>query len=750
MAAVFAGLAGWYGAAVHGDLSAGDGVPDWVEARTAEKVLDREFGAAPANLVLVVRAGHGTGAVRDALPVDGLALTSVGEQITRLLAGEPDVAHIQSYWATRSPALRSRDGGTALVMARLQGTESQATQAAQRLLPRLTRARPGVRVLAHGEAVIRAAILEQTRRDQIRGELLALPATVVLLLIVFRSAVAALLPAAVGALAVAGTSAVVRAVSAWTEVSAYAYCITTALGFGLAVDFCLFLLSRYREETAAGADKTAALRTTLRTAGRAVLYSAGTVSLSLAALLVFPNSLLRSVAWTGITIVLLAAAGSLLLVPAALALLGAYVDGFDVFACWRRRTEPGPASRGNLGVWGRCAARVLRAPAPVGVAVIALLVVLAAPFAHVRFGLFDDRALPPSEPSAIAGEVLRADFDFPRLVNRTSVVLGDFDVRRRSADLDAYARTVSAQPGVRQVDTATGTYRHGVRLPQPRAATSPRGSAAAPAHGPVPGTVPHFAAERGAWLAVTPNMEAYTPAARDLVRTLRGLPAPGAVLVAGPGAMLADVQDMLAGRIPLAAVLVASTMLGLVLALTRRPVLALKALVLNTLSLCATFGVIVFVFQDGHLASWVGGFTATGSTDALEPVLVFALAFGLSMDYEIMLLARICEEYDRTLDGPAAIVSGIDRTARLFTWAALTFAVVMAALASSGLILLKIAGVGLAVAVLMDATVVRGVLVPAVMGLVGRANWWTFRARPGPCSSGRADVRQADGTHTNG
>ncbi|MBT2383308.1 MMPL family transporter [Streptomyces sp. ISL-11] len=700
LAALAAVAAGWFGGSAHDSLSAGEVVPYGAEALRANEVLEREFGAATPNLVLVTRAAG---------PVDGPGPSSAAGRLTRLLEADPAVTRVRSYWSTRSPALRSHDGRGALVLVRLRGREEQATRAAGRLVPRVTGDRGALTVTATGEAAVRAAVVEQSERDQLRGELLALPLTALLLLVVFRSAVAALLPVVVGALAVLGTLALLRLLTAVTAVSVYASSICSALGFALAVDYSLFLITRYREQLARGDEAGPALRTALRTAGRAVAFSAGTVGLSMSALLVFPHTILRSIAYGGIVVVVLAAAGSLLLLPALLWVLGDRVERFDVLARWRR-VRPGPDAPGAappLGGWGRTAVRVMRRPLVTTLVVGAGLALVAAPFTGVRFGLFDDRVLPASSAVGEARTVLSKGFDANAVVSPTTVVLPRFDARAEPGALDDFARRIAGLHGVRRVDTSTGGYERGVRVRPPTAASA------------------SFASDKGAWLAVTTRGEPNSQATRDLARGLRELPAPAPVLVGGPGATLADVQRSLADRLPLALSLVAGAMLGLVLVMTRRPVLAVKALVLNALSLSATFGALVHVFQEGHLAGVLGGFTATGTTDALLPVLVFCIAFGLSMDYEIFLLARICEEHRRTGDTMMAVAHGLDRTARLFTWAALTIAVVMAALATSDLVLLKIVGVGLALAVLLDATVVRGLLVPAVMRLAGRANWWT-------------------------
>ncbi|MFI9230865.1 MMPL family transporter [Streptomyces rimosus] len=709
LAAGLAATCAWFGAAVDGRLSPGGVVPAATEAARADRLLREGFASAPPHLVLVTRVSGATRSVEDR------AAAAEGDRLVRQLSADRSVAQVVSYWQAKAPSLRSADRRSALVLVRLHGREQEATAAAGRLVPRMAGRHGPLQVEVTGEAASRAEALRLAGRDQIRAELLALPLTALLLLVVFGSALAALLPVVVGVLAVLGAQAVLRLLTFCTEVAVSATNISSALGFALAVDYSLFLLARYQEEAAAGAEPGAALRTALRTAGRAVLFSAGTVILSLASLLVFPHTILRSIAYGGIAVTAFAALAGLVVLPALLMVLGPRVHRPGVLTRRRRRIRTGPHSgsrAAGLGRWGRMARAVQRRPGLVAVSVTAVLLVFAAPFTRVQIGLFDDRVQPASSTVAKAGTVLRHDYRLGSVITPATVVLPHFDLRQHAAELDAYARRVSLQKSVERVETATGSYARGVHTP-------PAGTAASA-----------FASPRGVWLAVATPGEPYSPANRDLARTLRGLPAPAPVLVGGPGAVLDDVQRALLSRLPWCLLLAGATLLSLTLLLTRRPVMALTALLLNALSLAASFGALVFVFQEGHLAVLLGGFSVTGTTDVLMPALIFGIAFGLSMDYEIFLLARVCEEYERAPDAATAVVRGLDRTARLFTWAALTLAVVMAALATSDLVMLKIIGVGLALAVLLDATVVRGLLAPAVLALAGRAAWWSPWPRP--------------------
>ncbi|WP_179166438.1 MMPL family transporter [Streptomyces sp. CB03238] len=747
LALVLMALSGLVGRDVADRLSSGGIVPPGAESLRAEEILRRDFRAGRPDLVLLARTE-----APGRRGVDAPAAVTAARLVERRLAADPGVARIQSYWTpggtpgreagrensrqpgpatgretgpeadaatgpvtgpTTSPttgpaaALRARDGRGALVLAWLRGGDRERGRTAERVVPEVTGRFGPLEVTAGGEAATRVEVARQASRDARVSELVALPVTATLLLLVFGSLVAAALPVLVGVFAALGTTALLRRLTDVTEISVYALNIGTALAFALAIDYSLFLVSRYREERANGAVTAQALHTALRTAGRAVAFSAATVACSMAALLVFPHPLLRSLGYAGVAVTVMAAVGSLVVLPAVLALLGDRLERLDVFARWRRRSPADRATAAATGGWGRIALAVMRRPLATGIPVTCLLVLLAVPFTDVRFAMSDDRVLPAGTAAGGVGAALRQDFpDSP--VGATGIALPGLDARSRAVELDRYARRVSAVDGVARVDTATGTYRQGRLVARPSSSSSGR-----------------FGSPRGAYLSVATVGEPGDPATADRVEAIRDVPAPTRAWVGGFGAKVADVRGAIGERLGLALTLVGASMFALVLGLTRRPVLAVKALVLNTLSLCATFGALVFLFQQGHLRWLVGDFVATGSLDVQLPVVTFCVAFGLSMDYECMLLSRMVEEHRAGADTVTAVARGLDRTARLFTWSALILAVVMVALATSGLVFLKAVGVGLALAAILDATVVRGLLVPAVMRLAGRANWWS-------------------------
>ncbi|MGG7568891.1 MMPL family transporter [Streptomyces sirii] len=438
-------------------------------------------------------------------------------------------------------------------------------------------------------------------------------------------------------------------------------------------------------------------------------FSGATVAACLCTLLVFPIPLVRSIACGGVVVVLASAAGALVLVPALLLLLGERANRWDVFARLRPKASE-HARTGVRGGWFRVAQWVTRRPVTVLLGVLVLLGLLAAPSALARFGLYGDRHLPSSSPVAQTSRELRNAFG-TTASGTPSVVLPGLDGRRSAAAVNGYARRLSRVPGVHQVDTLTGAYRLGRQSHLP------------------PAKAVRFISDAGTWLSIVPETgNALTPEGSRLAERLRRVPAPVPPLVGGLGAQLADTEAALTSRLPLVGALTAGATFLILLVFTGSVLIPVKALLLNALSLTATFGILVAVFQEGWLTGLPFGVPAAGVTDVIAP-LMFAVAFGLSMDYEVFLLSRIVEEYRRGSPTPVAVATGLQHSGRLFTAAAFVFAIVMAALALSDLLHLRMVGTSLAVAVLLDCTIVRVLLVPAAMQLAGRANWWLPKMR---------------------
>jgi RND superfamily putative drug exporter len=380
-----------------------------------------------------------------------------------------------------------------------------------------------------------------------------------------------------------------------------------------------------------------------------------------------------------------------------LAALGGRIDAWTL---WRRR----PA--GDGGFWRSVAAFVMRRPIAVAASATALLLVLGVPFLSVRFGLADERALPAELSSRRVHDAIRTRFASEELT--AMVVVAEADPDARGDELARYAEQLSGLSGVARVETATGTYAHGEPIAPPSLLSL------------------RFRGGAAAWLSVVPAADPLSPAGEALARAVRAAAAPFPVLVGGPSARLVDDKAALARHAPLAIAWICAVTFGVLLMMTRSVLVPFKALVLGALSLTATFGAMVWIFQQGHLAG-VLGFTATGALETTTPLLMLCIAFGLSMDYEVFLLARIREEYDRTGDDRAAVVTGLQRTGGIITAASGILAAVFVAFATSGISLVKLFGVGLALAILIDATIIRALLVPAFMRLMGRANWWAPR-----------------------
>jgi RND superfamily putative drug exporter len=683
-----------YGGGALAHLKGGGFDDPRAESTRAAGVLSDRFGAGDPNLVLLVTATRGT--------VDSPEVAAEGRAITERLAHEPDATQVGSYWTRNAAPLRSQDGRQALVLARITGDDTALGERADELVGKYEHDGAATRVQVGGQLRVYREVNTQVESDLAKAEGIAVPITLLLLVVVFASAAAALLPLAVGGFAIVGTLLILRVLAGLTDVSVYALNLTTALGLGLAIDYSLFIVSRYREELRAGNEPSDALVITMQTAGRTVLFGAFTVAAALLALMVFPLYFLRSFGYAGIAVIGLAALGALVVLPALLAVLGRRVDRFRL-PLRRRR-----ARVVREGFWHRLAMLVMRRPLPIATAVIVFLLLLGAPFAGVSFGLPDDRVMPRSAQGRQVGDAIRDNFTANDAAALSVVATGTGDLPRRVIDIDRYATRLSGLAGVERVEALTGTYERGRRIAEPTRASG------------------RFAGRDAAWFSVVPSVDPNSPAGEDLVKRVRGLWTPFAAQVTGPSAALVDTKASLFGLLPLAGAIIALVTFVALFLMTGSVVLPIKALVLNLLSLTAAYGAMVWIFQEGHLADFLG-FTATGTIDTSMPVLLFCIAFGLSMDYEVFMLSRIKEEHDRSGDTTAAVAAGLERTGRIVTAAAALLAVVFLAFATSRVSFLQLFGLGTALAIVVDATLIRALLVPAFMRLAGRANWWAPR-----------------------
>ena len=697
-AAILTAAMAVFGLPVAKDLSPSGFSDPGSQSAHAASLLTDKFGQGDVQMLIVVSSPDG---------IDAPAVHDVGTGIVEDLKADPHVAEVSSPWAA-PPAgaadLVSRDRTAALIVAGITGTEAQQQTYAKEISDRVTRDRDGIVVRTGGTAMVNVQITEQSQRDLLVMEGLAIPLSFLVLVWVFGGLVAAALPVAIGGMAIVGAMAVLRLVTYATDVSIFALNLATAMGLALAIDYTLLILSRYRDELAAGAPRPEAIRRTMTTAGRTVIFSATTVALSMSAMVLFPMHFLKSFAYAGVATVAFAAASAVIVTPAALALLGDRVNSLDVHKLARRvlrRPDPRPVPV-EQRFWYRCARSVMRRALPLGLAVVTLLLVLGVPFLGVKWGFPDDRVLPASASAHQVGDQLRTEFADNTDTNVTVVVPDAAGLTPE--DLSTYAAELSRVPDVPAVSAPTGTFVDGAQAGPPSAPAGER--------------------DGSVFLTVTSSAPLFSDASEVPLDRLHAVPGPGGrdVQMTGTAQINRDSVDAITSKMPLVLGLIAVIMFVLLFLLTGSVVVPIKALVLNMLSLTAAFGALVWIFQDGHLAGL--GTTSTGTLVANMPVLLFCIAFGLSMDYEVFLVARIREFRNHGHDNDEAVALGIAHTGRIITAAALIMSISFAALIAAHVSFMRMFGLGLTLAVLVDATLVRMVLVPAFMHLMGGVNWW--------------------------
>ncbi len=645
-------------------LSAGFDDPASASSQ-ATLLLDQKFGGEP-DMIFLVHARSGT--------VNGGAARASGQALASELAADRRLTGVMSYWSTRSAALCSKDSSDALILARVVGNNNQAGSTATAILADYAHLNTSAITVRIGGA-LGTNIGGQVSKDLAVAESIAVPITVILLMIVFGSMVAALLPLCVGVLAVFGTLAELNVLTHVTSVSIFAINLTTALGLGLGIDYALLMVSRFREELARGADVGEAVARTTATAGRTIAFSALTVAAALSAMLVFPVYFLKSFAYAGVGVTAFAALGALLVLPAVFATLGHRVNAGRIPGITRVRSAEAP-------FWGKLAGAVMRRPVIAAVPVIAVLLFMASPLLKVSFGTPDERALPTSAPSHQVGDILRSDFS--TAPNAIELIIAP---ALSPSVIAPYERELNALPGVQSIEdagTVSGTQR----------------------------------------LTISTGLVSTSNAAQGLVEQIRQAAAPTNthVLVGGATAELIDAKHAISSKLLLAAVIIAATTFILLFLFTGSIVQPIRALFGNALTLGATLGSMVWIFQDGHFASLLG-FTPT-PTNTSMPVLLFCIAFGLSMDYEVFLMSRIKELHDGGASNASAVTVGLARTGRIVSTAAALLAVSFFAFATSKVSFIQFFGLGTGFAILIDATLVRGVLVPAFMRVFGEKSWY--------------------------
>jgi uncharacterized membrane protein YdfJ with MMPL/SSD domain len=679
---LFVAFAGAWGTGVFGKLSSGDNfTPPSSQSQREANAADQVFGRNDADVVVLYRSATMT--VTD--PAYRQAVTTALNSLPRA-----DVAKAATYWSTGSPSLVSTDRHSTYAVLQLTGADDaarhQTYDAIKNDLTPASLAADGVTARVGGNVAMEVAINNEVTADIAKAEGFSMPVLLILLLVIFGSLAAASLPVAIGGVAILGSLTVLRLLTMATTVSIYSVNITTILGLGLGIDYGLFMVTRFREELHRQPTVEQAVARTVATAGRTVAVSGVTVAVALTSLMLFPEDFLRSMGYGGVATVAVDVLAALVVLPALLAVLGHRVNTLRI-----RRSVQRPPRDESSGAWYRLARSVMRRPLVYVTVITIALLALAAPFLRVSWGGTDARTLPAASTVRQVSQTL--DSQFP--VNSTdpieALITGPGASAGGSAPLASYLHRIDAIPGV------TGTQ-----------VTGSKGDTIRVDVGYTPAPV--------------------SSAARHIVTQIRALapPAGATVLVGGTTAGLVDELASLGSVLPWMALLVCVSTFVLLFLAFGSVVLPLKAIVMNVLSLGATFGVVVWIFQWGHLSGLLR-FTPTGSIDPTMPILMAAIIFGLSMDYEVFLLSRIRERYDQTGDNTVAVAAGLQRTGGVITSLALLLIIVVGAFSASGITFIKLMGVGMIVALLVDASVVRVLLVPATMRLLGRANWWAPR-----------------------
>jgi RND superfamily putative drug exporter len=661
-------IAGGIGAQVFAKFDSGGYSDPNSDSAKAWGYLEETFKVKDPTVVLIVKSKEG---------VDD---PSVRERALRLeaeLRAEKSAETVVSYWSTNAPSLRSSDGKSAFIFIYLRSSDfSKIDSAGGYYQSKYDRDYEGLDIDASGTAVFANAINGKIQDDLKLAEAISIPITFILLLLIFGAMVASAMPLMVGVTAILGTFFALFLLTFFTDVSIFALNLTTGLGLGLGIDYALLMVNRFREELWKGSSKEEAVATTIKTAGKTVFYSGLTVILTLASMTFFPQNFFKSMGYSGVAVVALAVAGALIPLPAIMMILGA-------------RINKGLIRKSSLvvkddGGWAKLARFVMRKPISVVIATTIGLGILIAPIADIKFSLVDSRVLPASNPAAASAAFITENFPGQES-NPIEIIFPT-----ASDELESIERFRSQLPqleGIVRVDQLTQV-----------------GEAAR--------------------LVAIHSMPPRTPEAEKLIADIRELLGGIDALVGGVAADYADTQGATARTLPYVLIWILTTVLILLFLFTGSILLPIKAILLNFASLAATMGVLTYIFINGHLTFLVGDFTVTGTLDTSTVILIAIVAFGLSMDYEVFLLSRIKEEYENGRNNEDAVAFGLQRSARIITAAALLLATVFGIFVISGVTSIKMMGFGVAFAILLDATVIRGLLVPALMRLFGEWNWW--------------------------
>ena len=662
--------AGGVGSLAFSKLDSGGYSDPKSQSALAAKYLTAHFGLKDPGVVLVIDSG--TRNLNDATVIAAVA------RLEARVREVPGVLKTLSYWSSgKSPSLMSKDGKAGFLFVYTKRTDFGSMESVGKIIDeKFVGTFAPLKVYASGIGVVAHAINSKISRDLALAEAISIPLTFILLAFVFGALVASAMPLVVGVSAILGGFFIIWIFTLFTSVSVYALNLITGLGLGLGIDYALLIVNRFREELHSGKSVEDAVTRTITTAGKTVFYSGMTVLVTLSSLMLFPLSFLKSFGYAGIAVVTLAVAGALIPLPAILALIGIGVDRGVV-----RRGALIPKEDGR---WAQTARFVMRRPVPIVLVSLIILTILAAPIKNIAFAQVDSRVLPKSNNAAIASQLILDRFPGQEGAPIEIIVPGGVQKTEAVAAFLGKARAVK---GVIRINPAQ---------------------------------------INGDDLRITAiqAMGSRTTPAQKMIHDLRALSAPPGTLIGGAAADFTDSQDGIAGKLPWALGWIALSVLILIFIFTGSIILPIKAVILNALSLTATLGMLSWIFIDGHLRWLLGDFTTTGTLDTGTTILVAVVVFGLSMDYEIFLLSRIREEHFAGRTNTESVATGLQRSARIITAAAMLLAIVFASFITSGVTSIKLLGFGVAFAVLLDATLIRALLVPALMRLFGERNWW--------------------------
>ena len=636
--------------------------------------LNKNLKISDPNIVVVVDSGN--------LPITDPTIVAKAQKLEAEMAKAPGVTKVVSYWNTGGEkTLAATDGKAAYILVYGEGEAftPQSQEMGQYFQDNFDGKRDGLTLYSGGVGVVGNAINEKIAKDLTIAEAISIPLTFILLVFVFGAMAASAMPLIVGVSAILGAFFILYLISLFTSVSVYALNLTTGMGLGLGIDYALLIVNRFREELHRGNNVEDSIVNTMASAGKTVFYSGLTVLVTLLSLTFFPLPFLKSFGYAGVSVVAIAVAGALFGLPPILAMLGKKVDKGVV--------RKSAIAHKDEGRWAQTARLVMKRPVAVVLLSLIVLGILAAPIKNIAFSQGDARILPASNSAAIATAIQESRFES----NIATIDILVLDGANKEDEISSYIEQVKGVSGI-------------VSVAAPRVIGN------------------------DIQITAYESMLPRSPEAQQLIHDLRDVPAPAGTLVGGVAADYTDTQDGISQTLPLALGWIAISVLILLFVFTGSIILPIKAVLLNIMSLAATMGVMTWIFVDGNLQWLVGSFTVTGTLDTSIVILIFVVVFGLSMDYELFLLSRIREEHLLGKSNIESVATGLQRSARIITAAAVLLAVVFAAFVTSGVTSIKMMGFGVAFAVVLDATLIRALLVPALMRLLGERNWWAPKA----------------------